>query len=247
MKNAMHETLDKENIALHVRLHYDLFTIIAAAFIAFFASYSSKAVSATDISQIPLYVGGQIAPNVVYNIDESWSMAWRHMPDSVQEDNITIYGNPWATGSGDSGDGTGNRWTLAFHPDDISTGGAGTSGNDNNTGDANTRTLVARADASGVATDLISARLRSSAFNTIYYDPEVRYRPWYNHDGSVFPDADPAAAPLNPNNPSAGTVNLVGEQTFSTSRIWCGSLRAYPKRPVARQVMIPSARWIMAK
>ncbi|MCK7576253.1 MAG: PilC/PilY family type IV pilus protein [Chromatiales bacterium] len=119
---------------------------------------------------------------------------------------------------------TGNRWTLAFHPHDVSTGGAGTTGNDANTGDGTTRTIVARAGANGVATDLISARLRSSAFNTIYYDPEVRYRPWYNHDGSPFPNAPPSAAPLNPNNSSAGSVNLVGEQTFNTSLIWCGSL-----------------------
>ncbi|MTW23047.1 pilus assembly protein [Allochromatium palmeri] len=227
MKNLMQKESQSKTVSLDAIIKDAVRSFLALPVVFFFVvlvAFSPSILLATDISQVPLYVGGQVAPNIIFNIDESWSMAWRYMPDSVREDNVTIYGNPWATSAGDGGDDNKNRWTLAFHPDDVSTGGAGTSGNDSGTGDAITRTLVARADASGVATDLISARLRSSAFNTIYYDPEVRYRPWYNHDGSVFLDADPAAAPLNPNNTSAGTVDLVGEQTFSTSRIWCGSL-----------------------
>lgn len=178
------------------------------------------------IAQQPLFLGEKASPNVVYNIDESWSMAWRYMPDEVIENGVSIYGNPWATSSGDSGDSNGFRWVLSFHPHDVSTGGATSSGNDAGTADGVTRTIVARAAADGTATDLISARLRSPAFNTIYYDPEVRYRPWYYQDGTTFPDAAPAAAPLNPNNPAAGTVNLVGEQTFggtnSTTRTLSG-------------------------
>jgi type IV pilus assembly protein PilY1 len=229
MENAMHQILNRADADLDASLRFTrgLPAMLAAALITFIGAYAFQAQATTQISQVPLHVGTQVEPNIVYNIDESWSMAWGYMPDAVREDGVTIYGNPWATGSGDSGDSNNNRWTLAFHPDDVSTGGTGTfstTGNDKNTGDGTTRTIVARAGASGVATDLISARLRSSAFNTIYYDPEVRYRPWYNHDGTPFPNANPAAAPLNPNNTAAGTVDLIGERTFNTARTWCGSL-----------------------
>lgn len=86
------------------------------------------------------------------------------------------------------------------------------------------------------ANDLISARLRSPAYNLIYYNPEIRYRPWAFSDGTSFPDAHPEAAWLDPNDrPDVSTptarasaiaagkaVNLVGKFTYG-SRIWCKS------------------------
>ncbi|MGB7184243.1 MAG: hypothetical protein WBD51_20070, partial [Burkholderiaceae bacterium] len=63
--------------------------------------------------------------------------------------------------------------------------------------------------------DLYSARWRSSAINTIYYNPTVLYRPWANGDGTSMPNANPAAAPLDPVDPLSATANLVGIQTVS--------------------------------
>lgn len=86
------------------------------------------------------------------------------------------------------------------------------------------------------AADLISARLRSSAYNLVYYNPEIRYQPWAFSDNTSFPNAHPEAAWLDPTDRVAvGTatqrataiadgkaVNLVGGFTYG-KRIWCKS------------------------
>lgn len=153
-------------------------------------------------AQLPLLTrsANPAAPNVVFTIDDSGSMAWRYMPDAI---------SPW----------TGNdRWGLTFHPGDTTSG-------------YTTRPFTTRIN------DLLSARLRSSAYNTIYYNPEIRYQPWYYSDGTQFPNAHPEAAWLDPSDrPAVGTaaqrltaisngkaVNLVGEITASGSVSWCKS------------------------
>ena len=67
------------------------------------------------------------------------------------------------------------------------------------------------------ANDWMNARQRSSAWNRIYYDPEVRYRPWTQADGTLRPQANPAAARIDPIRTEWGTVNLIGETSFSGS------------------------------
>jgi type IV pilus assembly protein PilY1 len=88
--------------------------------------------------------------------------------------------------------------------------------------------------------DLIAARMRSSAWNRVYYNPEIRYEPWFNADGTQFPAANPRAAwILTDNRPAVGTetqqldaianglaVNLVGEIAAPTTTIWCRSNRS---------------------
>ena len=134
-------------------------------------------------AQLPLLgrLANPATPNVVYTIDDSGSMAWRYMPDSV---------SPWTNN---------DRWWISFHPGDVRS---------LNTAygnlPASLRLFSTRAD------DLVSARLRSSAYNTIYYNPEVRYEPWFNSDGTQFPAASSSAAVLNPNIPGWGTVSLEG-------------------------------------
>jgi type IV pilus assembly protein PilY1 len=87
--------------------------------------------------------------------------------------------------------------------------------------------------------DLIAARMRSPAWNTVYYNPEIRYHPWYSADGTQFEPANPRAAWIYPTNrPAVGTttqqtnaindglaVNLVGEIVVTTSVEWCRSNR----------------------
>ncbi len=84
--------------------------------------------------------------------------------------------------------------------------------------------------------DLVSAKLRSSAYNQIYYNPEIRYVPWVFGDNTSFPNANPKAAWLDPTNRvpvstasertnaiNAGqAVNLEGEFTYG-ERTWCKS------------------------
>ncbi|MCM5679660.1 PilC/PilY family type IV pilus protein [Schlegelella sp. S2-27] len=87
--------------------------------------------------------------------------------------------------------------------------------------------------------DLIAARMRSPAWNTVYYNPEIRYHPWYSADGTQFEPANPRAAWIYPTNrPAVGTstqqtnainnglaVNLIGEIEAPSTVEWCRSNR----------------------
>ncbi|MCK7576252.1 MAG: hypothetical protein MZV65_10365 [Chromatiales bacterium] len=116
MEKAIHEISHRVSTALHAIRRFVNFwlTTLLTAFVTFAGAYAGPAQATTEISQIPLYVGTQVEPNIVYNIDESWSMAWRYMPDEVKENGVSIYGNPWATGSADSGDSNGKPLDARF-------------------------------------------------------------------------------------------------------------------------------------
>ena len=68
-------------------------------------------------------------------------------------------------------------------------------------------------------------RLRNSSFNTVYYNPEIRYEPWEGLDtgDNEFPDSPPTAARHNPLS-GANTTNLTqtidftGRAVLSTPR-----------------------------
>ena len=67
-------------------------------------------------------------------------------------------------------------------------------------------------------------RGRHYLYNKIYYNPEVRYRPWRGiaADGNPFPEADPTDAVLNPWRPGEG----FGKFVPSGNKGWDGNLRA---------------------
>lgn len=54
---------------------------------------------------------------------------------------------------------------------------------------------------------------RSSHNNKLYYNPDVTYRPWSNADGSLWANANPAAALYNPANPATGNLDLTAQKT----------------------------------
>jgi len=62
-----------------------------------------------------------------------------------------------------------------------------------------------------------TAKLRSSHVNKIYYNPEVRYLPWSNADGSLMDNADITCAPHNPFNTAKGCRNLTVNNTQSAA------------------------------
>ena len=139
---------------------------------------AAAAADAATPAQLPLLgrIANPAAPNIVYTIDDSGSMAWRYMPDSV---------SPW----------TGNeRWWISFHPGDVRS----THESFDDLAPSSLKLFSTRDN------DLVSARLRSSAFNTIYYNPEVRYQPWFKSDGTQWPQASSTAARLNLNDSRLG-------------------------------------------
>jgi type IV pilus assembly protein PilY1 len=64
---------------------------------------------------------------------------------------------------------------------------------------------------------LFARRIRSSAINPIYYNPEVRYQPWIKSDGSRYPEYSVENAPTDPNALSI-RANLVASQIITA--VW---------------------------
>jgi len=61
-------------------------------------------------------------------------------------------------------------------------------------------------------------RLRSAQYSTIYYNPEIEYQPWrgLNRNNNDFENAPPTAAPLDPFDNSAQTIDLTATHDFTS-------------------------------
>lgn len=146
--------------------------------------------------------GGAVLPNVMFTLDDSGSMSWNVMPEQALE--------------------FGSDKHMKLHPgepDEQFVGGVYTASG----------ALHRYPYAGTVATrlnDWMNARQRSSAWNRIYYDPEVRYQPWTQADGTLKPAANPAAAQIDPINTAWGTVNLKGETVYSGNICYTNSSSA---------------------
>lgn len=125
-------------------------------------------------SQIPLLTkaGAAVAPNVMLTLDDSGSMQFQHMPeDKFAVEVPTQITNP--VGSSQI------RWDKN---DDY-------------------QTSYLRGTVPGIlaSTNYVLKALRSPDTNTIFYNPEVRYRPWLNSDGVTrLPNSPVATAYKDP-------------------------------------------------
>ncbi len=125
-------------------------------------------------SQLPLLTkaGPAVAPNIMLTLDDSGSMAFRHMPEDVFAGGTYATTNP-----------VGGQTVIWDTADNYKTA---------------TNYL-------GVVPGILSSTnyrllaLRSADTNTIYYNPEIRYQPWYYADGVTRrPNSPVTAAYLNP-------------------------------------------------
>lgn len=65
--------------------------------------------------------------------------------------------------------------------------------------------------------------VRSSANNSVYYNPAVTYKPWSKADGTGYPNAVPTAAYHNPENTGKGSRLLTSNSTESANWVSCTS------------------------
>ncbi|WP_249621074.1 PilC/PilY family type IV pilus protein [Desulfuromonas sp. CSMB_57] len=54
---------------------------------------------------------------------------------------------------------------------------------------------------------------RSSENNKVFYNPDITYKPWHNHDGTPMADANPTCAYYNPASTGLGCMNLKDQNT----------------------------------
>ena len=141
-----------------------------------------------SISDVPLFLTSPVEPNILFLVDDSGSMDWGLMTE--ENDGIMSLRCPYyyAQPAADND----YYWVVPTE-----------------------EALAARGFAppySGVW------RAQNSDYNRLYYNPRITYVPWpgENGIGALYTNANPTAAPLDPYNPAAGTVDLTTRTTFRT-------------------------------
>ncbi|MGE0372410.1 MAG: pilus assembly protein [Gammaproteobacteria bacterium] len=146
------------------------------------------------ISQVPLYVGPSVEPNVVFVADDSGSMDWGLM--TPEGDGIMyLGGNDYYYSQPEAGPSTLDwYWVTPSEEYMINVKGVA-------------------APAQGVW------RAWSHHYNTLYYNPSVTYSPWagLNSSGNPYGNASPTAARVNPYSSSSSTVDLTKKNTSYAS------------------------------
>ena len=143
--------------------------------------------------------GAGVAPNFMVTMDDSGSMQWRHMPETVFAGGTFVTPNP--IGSNNSRIDPRDTYQWA-----VSTGSFGT--------------ILGRIN----STSYQLKAMRSADTNTIFYNPETLYLPWMKSDGTRRANSPPAAAYLDPLITSGAvgtTVNLTSYTAPAGSSRWC--------------------------
>ena len=132
-----------------------------------------------------------VKPNLMITLDDSSSMVLRHVTDVGAEVRVGSFRLISPLNS--------LSVNVKFAPDE---------------------TGISTMSADRGSTDWPQRFMRSPDANPIYYNPEIRYRPWLKADGTRYPDASIAAAVTDPLAPGAKTVNLQDTRNDVQAR-WC--------------------------
>lgn len=162
-----------------------------------------------SLSDVPLFLGFTVEPNILLLVDDSGSMDWDVITNDAANDGRFTGTQP--DGSSPAGSGS------VKHRDSDDNGtancGFGTNGqsfygylyaaefaNNNYTDDANDCNTA----------DDQEWRFRNSNFNRLYFDPNKTYTPWIGVDaaGNPFQDMPITAAKANPYDPASYTIDL---------------------------------------
>lgn len=143
------------------------------------------AAASTDLADVPMAVKNTVLPNIMFTLDDSGSMHFEAMPDSLRFGINDVFPGAvfmFPRASSVYGDNDYNNNVVAFEDFDATN---------------------------------IFARYSRSSNNKLYYNPAIRYMPWSNADGSLMANADPTAAYHNPADTSKGSRNLTVANTQS--------------------------------
>lgn len=149
-------------------------------------------VSATEIvlEEYPVNYGIRAKPNILLSVDDSSSMDVELSVVGTLEGFGYWGGSPTSfVDSGGPRSSGGSRFTHLF-PLGSGTSGASSEANLYNGGEKFGENYVPPYDVYGY--------MRSSNWNTAYYDPSVDYEPWPTYGGYGWPNIDPTKAWLDP-------------------------------------------------
>ncbi len=166
---------------------------------------------APEPAQWPLLnpVIAPVKPNLMITLDDSVSMVQRHVPDAGVK---AVVGGFLVTTPITSPSGP-----LKFAPED-----------------RYAYTLSAVPGSS----DWPQRFLRSPDTNPLYYNPEVRYRPWLRADGRRYPNASINAAVVNLDDPLSVTADLATTVNEKPAN-WCIGMPTVCGRDVSTRIYAP--------
>ncbi|MCX7063672.1 MAG: Ig-like domain-containing protein, partial [Proteobacteria bacterium] len=160
-----------------------------------------------DLANVPLEDAVSAEANVLVIMDDSGSMDWALMTDGSE-------GQFWLTNAGikDPGTGTSTREYRYLVPL-----ASNVYGNDRI---LPTETALA-ADPVFLGNNYGVWRGRNSQYNTIYYNPQIQYKPWVglNRSNVDFPNASATAALLDPYEAPPRTINLTNTLTYISNNV----------------------------
>ncbi|MGH8625152.1 MAG: pilus assembly protein [Gammaproteobacteria bacterium] len=148
-----------------------------------------------QLSQVPLYLGGNIGPNVMFTLDDSGSMQWEVLPDEQLE----VPGD------------VGREINYVFPENQAYYGSGYYSCDDRNTGTTNcvdTTAAVGGHEDDPNYPNQHHYMTRSYYNNKAYYNPSITYSPWRYADNTSYPNATITCAYHNPQNTALGCRNL---------------------------------------
>ena len=171
---------------MRTKLHF--LKLVATGVVGAFTLLGPVSLNAAPgtLSDSPMFLTNPVEPNILFLVDDSWSMDWGLMTD--EDSGIINLGCPY----------------YYTHPS-----------SDNNEfwvvpTEATLRAAGVAAPYSGVW------RAWNSNYNRIYYDPSITYVPWpgQNSGGVPFGNVNPLAAPLDPQISGGATTNLTASSTY---------------------------------
>nr|WP_295785140.1 PilC/PilY family type IV pilus protein [Rhodoferax sp.] len=149
---------------------------------------SAAVVHAQTPAQLPLLTkaGAAVAPNVMLTLDDSGSMQWRHMPETVFAGGTFLTPNPVSS--------RGVFW-------------------DKNDNYMNTQSPFGTVPGNIASANFNLRALRSADTNTIYYNPEIWYKPWLTSNGVTrLPDSP---------------INVAGQKVYKDPLVLTGAAGTY--------------------
>ena len=188
-----------------------LHTIVVATAVVFTGLSDVTQAADLAISNVPLFLGGNIDPNIILSIDDSGSMdsevlfrnndgaLWWHTGDKKftgrdKNDNVS----PGLLNFNKLGvaDATWKKYTYLF-PNGTGTG---------------LRVYIDDANDHYAIPPLAQhAYTRSPAYNTAYFDPAVTYQAWIGYGATTFGQINPTSAPSDPIRAPTAYLNLTAD------------------------------------
>jgi type IV pilus assembly protein PilY1 len=176
------------------KANYRSIALNVAVAVVMVASVSSGFTQTPAQKPLLSKTGIVVPPNLMLTLDDSGSMQFQHMPETV------FAGGTYATANPVGSDQV--RWT----PDDTYQVGY----------------LLGTVPGNTASTNYVLKALRSPDTNTIFYNPEKRYLPWLTSDGVTRRvNSNPAAAHINPLLATGTTINLTTYVAPAGNGVWC--------------------------